>query len=82
MVYITPTKHRIVEKEVYESNTGKKYYSVKLIDNNYYIKLNVDEYIYNIIEEGFQYTLTLEHTTFYDSVNNKVLQRLKLIDVN
>lgn len=81
MIYKTPIKHRIVNKEIYETPAGKCYYSVKLIDNNYYIKLNVDENIYNIIEEGFQYILTLEHTTYYDSVNNKVLQRLKLIDV-
>lgn len=82
MIYTTPTKQRIVKKKETQGTNGKNYYSIEVLSNGSYLVLNVAEPVFNLIEEGFQYTLVLEHTTYYDNVNNRVVQRLRVIDVN
>lgn len=81
MIYETPNKQRIIKKKVSEGSNGKNYYSIEVLSNGSYLVLNVAEPVFNLIEEGFQYTLVLEHTTYYDTVNNRVVQRLRVVDV-
>lgn len=81
MIYTTPNKQRIIKKKTTQGSNGKTYYSIEVLSNGSYLALNIAEPVYNLIEEGFQYTLVLEHTTYYDAVNNRVVQCLRVIDV-
>lgn len=81
MIYETPNKQRIIKKKVSEGSNGKNYYSIEVLSNGSYLVLNVAEPVFDSIKEGFQYTLVLEHTTYYDTVNNRVVQRLRVVDV-
>lgn len=81
MIYNTPIKCRIVEKEIQNGSNGTDYYVVKVLDGSGYVRYNTTKEIYDVIEPSMSYTLTIEHKIYFNKDNNTVSQRLKLIDV-
>lgn len=82
MILITNTQHRILEKIETEVN-GKIYYTLKVSDNEgSYQKYNCTQDVYNLVEEGEQYYLFLNHKTYFNKDTNTVTQRVRITEVH
>ena len=82
MLYLSNSKHTLLEKIEQLGNNGKTYYVTKWNDNEgSYIRYNTSKELFERLIEGNQYTLCVNHKTRYDRDTNTVNQFLNLTEV-
>lgn len=82
MLYLSNSKHTLLEKIEQIGNNGKTYYVAKFNNNEgSYVRYNCSKELFERLEEKKQYTLCIDHKTKYNKDTNTVNQFLNLTEV-
>lgn len=82
MLYLSNSKHTLLEKIEQIGNNGKTYYVVKFNNNEgSYVRYNCSQELFERLVEKQQYTLCVDHKTRYNKETNTVNQFLNLTEV-